>query len=206
MGSRRSTAPTVTVRRSHARSRAVVSASGKIHRSASSTSGGNFRACRRSRRNEGRPRSPGPVHHADRPRTLRTRVESASRMSGAEAAREQHGRASKNRARAIDVAQQNLKRQKELWNQQLTRARSRASWNDVRIAQSTRSNGRSRCAPGGPAGPGHARSLQRSVRSSKVRIERRSRASSPAATFGRRNRRRRTMNNDGRLLQVVTCR
>ena len=73
------------------------------------------------------------------PRTLRTRVESGQAALQANQAGLEQARQAVETARVqLAVAQQNLKRQQELWKQQLTpREMLERAENDVRLAQST---------------------------------------------------------------------
>ena len=73
------------------------------------------------------------------PRTLRTRVESGqAALQGAQASLEQSRQAVETARVQVAVAQQNLKRQQELWKQQLTpREALDKAENDAKLAQST---------------------------------------------------------------------
>ena len=138
--SRRSTAPTVTVEAIRNRDlEAVVSASGKIQPKryvniSADTSGRVVDLAV----NEGDRVSVGQFLMQIDPRSLRTRVESGeAALHGAEAGLDQARQAVETARVQLQVAQQNLHRQQELWKQQLTprEALERAE-NDVRIAQS----------------------------------------------------------------------
>ena len=138
--SRRSTAPTVTVEAIRNRDlEAVVSASGKIQPKryvniSADTSGRVVDLAV----NEGDRVSIGQFLMQIDPRSLRTRVESGeAALHGAEAGLDQARQAVETARVQLQVAQQNLHRQQELWKQQLTprEALERAE-NDVRIAQS----------------------------------------------------------------------
>ena len=138
--SRRSTAPTVTVEAIRTRDlEAVVSASGKIQPKrfvniSADTSGRVVDLAV----NEGDRVALGQFLMQIDPRTLRTRVESGQAALQAQQAGLEQARQAVETARVqLTVAQQNLKRQQELWKQQLTprEALERAE-NDVRIAQS----------------------------------------------------------------------
>jgi multidrug resistance efflux pump len=73
------------------------------------------------------------------PRTLRSRVESGqAALRGAESALDQARQGVETARVQVQVAQQNLKRQQELWKMQLTpREVLERAENDVRLAQST---------------------------------------------------------------------
>jgi HlyD family secretion protein len=139
--SRRSTAPTVTVETIRMRDlEALVSASGKIQPKrfvniSADTSGRVVDLAV----NEGDRVVPGQFLMQIDPRTLRTRVESGqAALHGAEAGLEQARQAVETGRVQLTVAQQNLKRQQELWKQQLTpREMLERAENDVKIAQST---------------------------------------------------------------------
>ena len=139
--SRRSTAPTVTVETIRTRDlEAVVSASGKIQPKrfvniSADTSGRVVDLAV----NEGDRVVLGQFLMQIDPRTLRTRVESGqAALHGAEAGLEQARQSVETARVQLTVAQQNLKRQQELWKQQLTpREVLERAENDVRIAQST---------------------------------------------------------------------
>jgi HlyD family secretion protein len=138
--SRRSTAPTVTVEAVRLRDlEAVVSASGKIQPKrfvniSADTSGRVVDLAV----NEGDRVTPGQFLMQIDPRTLRTRVESGqAALQGAEAGLDQARQAVETARVQLAVAQQNLKRQQELWKQQLTpREVLERAENDVKIAQS----------------------------------------------------------------------
>jgi HlyD family secretion protein len=88
--------------------------------------------------NEGDRVTPGQFLMQIDPRTLRTRVESGkAALQGAQAALEQSRQAVETARVRLTVAQQNLKRQQDLWAKQLTtrEALERAD-NDVRLAES----------------------------------------------------------------------
>jgi HlyD family secretion protein len=137
---RRSTAPTVTVEAIRTRDlEAIVSASGKIQPKrfvniSADTSGRVVDLAV----NEGDRVVLGQFLMQIDPRTLRTRVESGqAALRGAEASLEQARQAVETARVQLTVAQQNLKRQQELWKQQLTpREVLERAENDVRIAQS----------------------------------------------------------------------
>ena len=138
---RRSTAPTVTIETIRSRDlEAVVSASGKIQPKrfvniSADTSGRVVDLAV----NEGDRVVPGQFLMQIDPRTLRTRVESGeAALRGAEAGLEQARQSVETARVQLGVAQQNLKRQQELWARQLTprEALERAE-NEVNIAQST---------------------------------------------------------------------
>ena len=138
--SRRSTAPTVTVETIRTRDlEALVSASGKIQPKrlvniSADTSGRVVDLAV----NEGDRVAVGQFLMQIDPRTLRTRVESGqAALRGAEASLEQARQGVETARVQLNVAQQNLRRQQELWKQQLTprEVLDRAD-NDVKIAQS----------------------------------------------------------------------
>ncbi|HKY22311.1 MAG TPA: efflux RND transporter periplasmic adaptor subunit [Vicinamibacterales bacterium] len=138
--SRRSTAPVVTVETIRTRDlEALVSASGKIQPKrfvniSADTSGRVVDLAV----NEGDRVTLGQFLMQIDPRTLRTRVESGqAALSGAQASLEQARQAVETARVQLSVAQQNLRRQQELWKQQLTprEVLDRAE-NDVKIAQS----------------------------------------------------------------------
>ena len=138
--SRRSTAPTVTVEAIRNRDlEAVVSASGKIQPKryvniSADTSGRVVDLAV----NEGDRVTVGQFLMQIDPRSLRTRVESGqAALQGAEAGLDQARQAVETARVQLQVAQQNLHRQQELWKQQLTprEALERAE-NEARIAQS----------------------------------------------------------------------
>jgi HlyD family secretion protein len=138
--SRRSTAPLVTVEAIRMRDLdALVSASGKIQPKrfvniSADTSGRVVDLAV----NEGDRVVLGQFLMQIDPRTLRTRVESGqAALSAAEAGLEQARQAIETARVQLTVAQQNLRRQQELWKQQLTprEALERAE-NDAQIAQS----------------------------------------------------------------------
>jgi HlyD family secretion protein len=136
----RSTAPTVTVEAIRVRDlEAVVSASGKIQPKrfvniSADTSGRVVDLAV----NEGDRVAVGQFLMQIDPRTLRTRVESGqAALQGAQAALEQSRQAVETARVQLGVAQQNLKRQQELWKQQLTpREALDKAENDAKIAQS----------------------------------------------------------------------
>ena len=137
---RRSTAPTITVETIRTRDLdAIVSASGKIQPKrfvniSADTSGRVVDLAV----NEGDRVELGQFLMQIDPRTLRTRVQSGqAALSGAEAGLDQARQAVETARVQLQVAQQNLTRQQELWKQQLTpkEVLERAE-NDVRIAQS----------------------------------------------------------------------
>jgi HlyD family secretion protein len=138
--SRRSTAPNVTVEAIRTRDlEAIVSASGKIQPKrfvniSADTSGRVVDLAV----NEGDRVALGQFLMQIDPRTLRTRVESGqAALRGAEAALEQARQGVETARVQVGVAQQNLKRQQELWKQQLTpRETLERAENDVKIAQS----------------------------------------------------------------------
>ena len=138
---RRSTAPIVTVETIRARDlEAVVSASGKIQPKrfvniSADTSGRVVDLAV----NEGDRVALGQFLMQIDPRTLRTRVESGQAALQANQAGLEQARQGVETSRVqLAVAQQNLKRQQELWKQQLTpREVLERAENDVRIAQST---------------------------------------------------------------------
>ena len=140
--SRRSTAPTVTVEAIRTRDlEAIVSASGKIQPKrfvniSADTSGRVVDLAV----NEGDRVVDGPVPHADR--SAYAADARGERPGGASAAPkralEQARQAVETARVQLTVAQQNLKRQQELWKQQLTpREVLERAENDVKIAQST---------------------------------------------------------------------
>jgi HlyD family secretion protein len=138
---RRPNAPAVTVEAVRTRDlEAVVSASGKIQPKrfvniSADTSGRVVDLAV----NEGDRVVPGQFLMQIDPRTLRTRVESGqAALHGAESALDQAKQGVETARVQLTVAQQNMKRQQELWAKQLTtrEALERAD-NDVRIAQST---------------------------------------------------------------------
>jgi HlyD family secretion protein len=138
---RRSTAPTVTVETIRMRDLdAVVSASGKIQPKrfvniSADTSGRVVDLAV----NEGDRVAVGQFLMQIDPRSLRTRVESGEAALQANQAGLEQSRQAVETARVqLTVAQQNFKRQQELWKQQLTprEALERAE-NDLRIAQSS---------------------------------------------------------------------
>jgi HlyD family secretion protein len=137
---RRSTAPLVTVETVKARDlEALVSASGKIQPKkfvniSADTSGRIVNLAV----NEGDRVAMGQFLMQIDPRTLRTRVESGqAALKGAESALDQARQGVETARVQLAVAQQNLKRQQDLWAKQLTtrEALERAD-NDVRLAQS----------------------------------------------------------------------
>jgi HlyD family secretion protein len=138
---RRSTAPTVTTEVIKARDlEAVVSASGKIQPKkfvniSADTSGRIVNLAV----NEGDRVTSGQFLMQIDPRTLRTRVESGqAALRGAESALDQARQGVETARVQLTVAQQNFKRQQDLWSKQLTtrEALERAE-NDVKLAQST---------------------------------------------------------------------
>ena len=138
---RRSTAPTVTVETIRMRDLdAVVSASGKIQPKrfvniSADTSGRVVDLAV----NEGDRVAVGQFLMQIDPRSLRTRVESGQAALQANQAGLEQSRQAVETARVqLTVAQQNFKRQQELWKQQLTprEALERAE-NDLRLAQSS---------------------------------------------------------------------
>jgi HlyD family secretion protein len=137
---RRSTAPTVTVETIKTRDlEAVVSASGKIQPKrfvniSADTSGRVVNLAV----NEGDRVTEGQFLLQIDPRTLRTRVESGqAALQGAVSALDQARQGVETARVQLTVAQQNFKRQQDLWAKQLTtrEALERAE-NDVKIAQS----------------------------------------------------------------------
>jgi HlyD family secretion protein len=137
---RRSTAPTVTVEAVKTRDlEAIVSASGKIQPKrfvniSADTSGRVVNLAV----NEGDRVTPGQFLMQIDPRTLRTRVESGqAALRGAEASLDQARQGIETARVQLAVAQQNFKRQQDLWAKQLTtrEALERAD-NDVKIADS----------------------------------------------------------------------
>jgi len=137
---RRSTAPTVTVETIKTRDlEAVVSASGKIQPKrfvniSADTSGRVVNLAV----NEGETVTAGQFLMQIDPRSLQTRVQSGqAALRGAEAALDQARQAIETARVQLTIAQQNLKRQQELWAKQLTtrEALERAD-NDVRVAAS----------------------------------------------------------------------
>ena len=138
---RRSTAPAVTVEAIRTRDlEAVVSASGKIQPKrfvniSADTSGRVVDLAV----NEGDRVTVGQFLMQIDPRTLRTRVESGQAALQANQAALDQTRQGVETARVqLAVAQQNLKRQQELWKMQLTpRETLERAQNDVQIAQST---------------------------------------------------------------------
>jgi HlyD family secretion protein len=137
----RSTAPTVSVEAIRIRDlEAVVSASGKIQprrlvNISADTSGRVVDLAV----NEGDRVNVGQFLMQIDPRTLRTRVESGqAALQGAQAALEQARQAVETARVQVGVAQQNLKRQQELWKQQLTpREALDKAENDAKLAEST---------------------------------------------------------------------
>jgi HlyD family secretion protein len=138
---RRETAPTVTVEVIRTRDlEAIVSASGKIQPKrfvniSADTSGRVVNLAV----NEGDRVTPGQFLMQIDPRTLRTRVESGqAALRGAESALDQARQGVETARVQLTVAQQNLKRQQDLWAKQLTtrEALERAE-NDVKISQSS---------------------------------------------------------------------
>jgi HlyD family secretion protein len=137
---KRSAAPTVTVETIRMRDlEALVSASGKIQPKrfvniSADTSGRVVDLAV----NEGDRVAPGQFLMQIDPRTLRTRVESGqAALRGAEASLEQARQAVETARVQVTVAQQTLRRQQELWKQQLTpREVLERAENDVKIAQS----------------------------------------------------------------------
>jgi HlyD family secretion protein len=138
---RRSDAPTVTFETVRLRDlEAVVSASGKIQPKrlvniSADTSGRVVDLAV----NEGDRVKQGQFLMQIDPRSLRTRVESGqAALQGAEAALDQARQSVETARSQLTLAEQNLKRQRELWAAQLTTRESmdRAE-NDVRVAQST---------------------------------------------------------------------
>ena len=151
----------------HARSRAVVSASGKIQPKrfvniSADTSGRVVDLAV----NEG-DRVAGPVPHADRPRRCGPASRAVGpRCSGAEAGLEQARQAVETARVQLAVAQQNLKRQQELWKQQLTpREVLERAENDVKIAQSSLRRAREADRTQGTPDRAGPRACERAVRS-----------------------------------------
>ncbi|HTG90579.1 MAG TPA: efflux RND transporter periplasmic adaptor subunit [Vicinamibacterales bacterium] len=138
---RRTTAPNVTVETIRTRDlEAVVSASGKIQPKrfvniSADTSGRVVDLAV----NEGDRVALGQFLMQIDPRTLRSRVESGqAALRGAESALDQARQGVETARVQVQVAQQNLKRQQELWKMQLTpREVLERAENDVRLAQST---------------------------------------------------------------------
>jgi HlyD family secretion protein len=137
---RRSTAPTVTVEAIKTRDlEAIVSASGKIQPKrfvniSADTSGRVVNLAV----NEGESVVAGQFLMQIDPRTLETRVQSGqAALRGAEAALDQARQAIETARVQLTIAQQNLKRQQDLWAKQLTtrEALDRAD-NDVKVAAS----------------------------------------------------------------------
>ena len=137
---RRSTAPTVTVEAVKTRDlEAIVSASGKIQPKrfvniSADTSGRVVNLAV----NEGDRVTTGQFLMQIDPRTLRTRVESGqAALRGSEASLDQARQSIETARVQLTVAQQNFKRQQDLWAKQLTtrEALERAE-NDVRMAES----------------------------------------------------------------------
>jgi HlyD family secretion protein len=137
---RRSTAPTVTVETIRTRDLdAVVSASGKIQPKrfvniSADTSGRVVDLAV----NEGDRVALGQFLMQIDPRTLRTRVESGqAALQGAESALDQSRQAVETARVNLTVAQQNLKRQQDLWAMKLTtRETLERADNELKIAQS----------------------------------------------------------------------
>jgi HlyD family secretion protein len=137
----RSTAPTVSVEAIRIRDlEAVVSASGKIQPKrlvniSADTSGRVVDLAV----NEGDRVKVGQFLMQIDPRSLRTRVESGqAALQGAQASLEQSRQAVETARVQVGVAEQNLKRQQELWKQQLTpREALDKAENDAKLAQST---------------------------------------------------------------------
>jgi HlyD family secretion protein len=137
---RRTTAPNVTVETIRTRDlEAVVSASGKIQPKrfvniSADTSGRVVDLAV----NEGDRVALGQFLMQIDPRTLRSRVESGqAALRGAESALDQARQGVETAKVQLQVAQQNLKRQQELWKMQLTpREVLERAENDVRLAQS----------------------------------------------------------------------
>jgi HlyD family secretion protein len=138
---RRGTAPNVTVESIRTRDlEAVVSASGKIQPKrfvniSADTSGRVVDLAV----NEGDRVTVGQFLMQIDPRTLRSRVESGqAALRGAESALDQARQGVETARVQLQVAQQNLHRQQELWKMQLTpREVLERAENDVKIAQST---------------------------------------------------------------------
>jgi len=138
---RRTTAPTVTVETIRTRDlEAVVSASGKIQPKrfvniSADTSGRVVDLAV----NEGDRVNVGQFLMQIDPRTLRSRVESGqAALRGAESALDQARQGVETARVQLQVAQQTLHRQQELWKQKLTpREVLERAENDARIAQST---------------------------------------------------------------------
>ena len=138
---RRGTAPNVTVETIRTRDlEAVVSASGKIQPKrfvniSADTSGRVVDLAV----NEGDRVTLGQFLMQIDPRTLRSRVESGqAALRGAESALDQARQGVETARVQLQVAQQNLRRQQELWKMQLTpREVLERAENDVKIAQST---------------------------------------------------------------------
>jgi HlyD family secretion protein len=137
---RRSTPPTVTVEELRKRDlEAVVSASGKIQPKrfvniSADTSGRVVDLAV----TEGDRVTPGQFLMQIDPRTLRSRVDSGeAALRGAESALDQARQGVETAKVQLTVAQQNLKRQQDLWAKQLTTRESlERAENDVKIAQS----------------------------------------------------------------------
>ena len=138
---KRSTAPTVTVETIRTRDlEAIASASGKIQPKrfvniSADTSGRVVDLAV----NEGDRVALGQFLMQIDPRSLRTRVESGQAALQANQAGLEQARQAVETARVqLAVAQQNLKRQQDLWKQQLTpREALERTENDLRLAQST---------------------------------------------------------------------
>jgi HlyD family secretion protein len=138
---RRSTAPNVTVETIRMRDlEAVVSASGKIQPKrfvniSADTSGRVVDLAV----NEGDRVTLGQFLMQIDPRTLRSRVESGqAALRGAESALDQARQGVETARVQLQVAQQNLRRQQDLWKMQLTpREVLERAENDVKLAQST---------------------------------------------------------------------
>lgn len=138
---RRSDAPTVTFETIRLRDlEAVVSASGKIQpkRLVNISADTSGRVVNLAVNEGDRVRSGQFLMQID-PRNLRTRVESGqAALQAAQSVLEQQRQAVETARVQVAVAQQNLKRQQELWTGQLTtREALERAQNDVRLAQST---------------------------------------------------------------------
>jgi macrolide-specific efflux system membrane fusion protein len=100
------------------------------------------------------------------PRTLRSRVESGqAALRGAESALDQARQGVETARVQLQVAQQNLKRQQELWKMQLTpRETLERAENDVRLAQSALVEREKQVRAGGAPRAGPRTARQRPVR------------------------------------------
>ena len=192
--SRRSTAPTVTVETIRTRDlEALVSASGKIQPKrfvniSADTSGRVVDLAV----NEGDRVSVGQFLMQIDPRTLRTRVESGqAALQANQAALEQSRQAVETARVQLTVAQQNHKRQQELWKQQLTPREALEQPKTICVSRNRRwLNAKSRCAHRKCGSVKIARSSPaRSSISARCASNRQSPASSPAVTYKKVKRR-----------------